>query len=255
MIPISDSVRSRTFPYVNVAIIVANVAVFLYQVWLSGDTIIVNARGEYTELDRFVEHWANVPACTLDALGWNQANAADAICRNQPETLLTPITSVFMHGGWLHLLGNMLFLWIFGDNVEDTMGHLRYGIFYMLMGVLAGFAHSAVDASSTTPSLGASGSIAGVMAAYLVLFPRANVTVIFGFFLIPIPIPAFVLIGFWFLTELFSGVASLDVERASGGIAYFAHIGGFVAGAVLVHLFVLGRPRPKEKRSKAMQFW
>jgi membrane associated rhomboid family serine protease len=121
--------------------------------------------------------------------------------------------------------------------------------------VLAGLAHSAVDASSTTPSLGASGAIAGVMAAYLVLFPRAHVTAIIGFFFVPIPIPASVLIGLWFVMELFRGVSSLGVETASGGIAYFAHIGGFVAGAVLVHLFVLGRPRPKQPRRRATEFW
>jgi rhomboid family protein len=252
MIPISDSVRSRTFPYVNVAIIIANIVVFMYQVYLSSDTII----GNRTELDVFIEHWANVPACTLDALGWDQTNAGKSICLHQPEPRWTLITSIFMHGGWLHIAGNMLFLWIFGDNVEDAMGHGRYAVFYVLVGVLAGLAHNAVDASSITPSLGASGAIAGVMAAYLVLFPRAHVTAIIGFILIPIPIPAFVLIGVWFIMELFSGVSSLGVDTASGGgIAYFAHIGGFVAGAVLVHLFVLGRPRPKQKRTRGRQFW
>jgi membrane associated rhomboid family serine protease len=251
MIPISDSVRSRAFPFVNVAIFVANVLVFTYQVYLSDRTII----GGYTELDRFIAHWANVPACTLDSFGWHQANAARGICADQPEPRLTLLTSMFMHGGWLHLGGNMLFLWIFGDNVEDAMGHVRYGVFYTIVGVLAGLSHSVIDASSTTPALGASGAIAGVMAAYLVLFPRATVTAIIGFILIPIPIPAFVLIGFWFVMQLFQGYASLGVDAASGGTAYFAHIGGFAAGAALVNLFVLGRPRPKQRRSRATQIW
>ncbi len=253
MIPIRDSVRSRSFPYVNVAIILANIVVFMYQVYLS-DVFVVTSGGTTTELDIFIRHWANVPACTLDAFGWDQVEALNGICRNQPEPRWTLLTSTFMHGGWLHLAGNMLFLWIFGDNVEDAMGHARYAIFYVLVGVLAGLAHSAVDAASITPSLGASGAIAGVMAAYLVLFPRAHVTAIV-FLVIPIPVPAFVLIGFWFVMELFNGVSSLGVDTSSGGIAYFAHIGGFAAGAALVNLYVLGRPRPKQPRSRHTAFW
>jgi len=252
MIPLSDDVRSRTFPFVNVAIILANIVVFMYQVYLS-DTFVVTAAGATTELEIFIDHWANVPACTLDAFGWDRVEAANSICRRQPDPRLTLLTSMFMHGGWLHVAGNMLFLWIFGDNVEDAMGHVRYGVFYVLAGVLAGLTHSAVDAASITPALGASGAIAGVMAAYLVLFPWGSIR---AFPLIYIPLPAYVVIGFWFLMELFSGVSSLGVDTASGGgIAYFAHIGGFIAGAVLVNLFVLGRPRPKRSRSRARGFW
>jgi membrane associated rhomboid family serine protease len=254
MIPIRDSVRSRSFPYVNVAIIVANIVVFMYQVYLSDQFVVTETRTT-NELEIFIRHWANVPACMLDSFGWDQVEALNSICRSQPEPRYTLFTSTFMHGGWLHLAGNMLFLWIFGDNVEDTMGHVRYGVFYVIAGVVAGLAHSAVDAGSLTPSLGASGAIAGVMAAYLVLYPRAHVTAIIGFLFIPIPIPAFILIGLWFVMELFSGVSSLGPDTASGGIAYFAHIGGFVAGAALVHLFVLGRPRPKQARSRSLDYW
>jgi membrane associated rhomboid family serine protease len=248
VIPIADNIRSRTFPFVNVAIIAVNVAVFIYQVYLSGDRII----GSYTELDRFIEHWANVPACTLDRFGWDQVTGEKAICLQQPEPRVTLLTSMFMHGGWLHLAGNMLFLWIFGDNVEDAMGHARYAVFYAVVGVLAGLAHSAVDASSTTPSLGASGAIAGVMAAYLVLFPWGAVR---AFPFVSMPMPAFVVIGLWFVIQLFQGTASLGVDTATGGIAYFAHIGGFVAGAALVNLFVIGRPRRRQKRGRALQVW
>jgi membrane associated rhomboid family serine protease len=217
---------------------------------------VVTRAGTTTELEIFIRHWSNVPACTLDAFGWDRAEALSGICRSQPEPRLTLLTSMFMHGGWLHVGGNMLFLWIFGDNVEDAMGHVRYGIFYLIAGVIAGLTHSVVDASSITPSLGASGAVAGVMGAYIVLFPRAHVTAIIGLLLIPIPIPAFVLIGAWFVMQLFSGVAALGVETTSGGgIAYFAHIGGFVAGAVLVNLFVLGRRRPRARRSRAQEFW
>jgi membrane associated rhomboid family serine protease len=246
MIPISDSVRSRSFPYVNVAIIIVNIVVFMYEVYLSGEPF---SFGE-TELDVFIRHWANVPACTFDAFGWEQAEAESRICRTQPEPLATLVTNMFMHGGWLHLGGNMLFLWIFGDNVEDSMGHIRYLLFYVVVGGLASLAHGLADIGSTTPALGASGAIAGVMGAYIVLFPRARVIVFLGLIFIPIPLPAFVVIGLWFLIDLFRGVASLGVETASGGVAYFAHIGGFVAGVVLVSLFMIGRPRRREARAR-----
>ena len=246
MIPISDSVRSRSFPYVTVAIILVNIVVFMYEVYLSGEPFSVRE----TELDVFIRHWANVPACTFDALGWEQIEAESRICRTQPEPIATLLTNMFMHGGWLHLGGNMLFLWIFGDNVEEAMGHIRYLVFYVLVGVLASLTHGIADIGSTTPALGASGAIAGVMGAYIVLFPRASVIVFLGFIFIPIPLPAFVVIGLWFLIDLFRGVASLGVETASGGVAYFAHIGGFVAGVVLVSIFMLGRPQRREARAR-----
>ncbi len=243
MIPISDSVRRRTFPYVNVAIIVTCLLVFLYEVTLSQSVI----RGNVTELDRFIYQWGNVPGCTFDALGRDIALSRNGqtVCDGQPNPLLTVFTAMFMHGSWLHILGNMLFLWIFGDNVEDAMGHTRYALFYLLVGVLGALAHGLTDAASLTPAIGASGAIAGVMGAYIVLFPRATVAVIFGFIFIPIPLPAWLLIGFWFIAQTFYGVSSLGVDAvgAGGGVAYFAHIGGFVAGAALVKLFVFGRPR------------
>jgi membrane associated rhomboid family serine protease len=251
MIPISDSVRARSFPYVNVAIIVVNLLVFMYEVALSGDP----TRFGRTELDVFIEHWANVPACTFDALGWDRIEARSQICVRQPEPLATLFTSLFMHGGWLHVGGNMLFLWVFGDNVEDAMGHVRYLVFYVLAGTAGSLAHGFADMGSTTPSLGASGAIAGVMGAYIVLFPRANIVVFLGLLLLPIPLPAFVVIGMWFVIDLFRGVATLGVETATGGVAYFAHIGGFVAGALLVSLFMLGRPRRREPLHRREQMW
>jgi membrane associated rhomboid family serine protease len=255
MIPVGDSVRSRSFPWVNVAIIVINIVVFLYEVSLSQQNVTFNV----TELDRFIDHWANIPACTFDVLGVD-ANLDNAralrLCAGQPRPLLTPVTSMFMHGGFAHIFGNMLFLWIFGDNVEDALGHLRYGVFYLLCGVIASFAQGVIDIASTTPSLGASGAVAGVMGAYIVLFPRATVHVIIGFILIPMPLPAFVLIGVWFLMQLFSGAASLGVDTtAGGGIAYFAHIGGFLAGAALINVFALGRPRRLPHRERFTDLW
>ena len=251
MIPVSDSVRTRGTPYVNLSLIVANVLVFFYQVYLSNDVI----SGNFTELDRFIYDWGNVPLCTLGELG-RDARAADAAgCGDQPNAVLTPLTAMFMHGGVLHLLGNMLFLWIFGDNVEDALGHARYLAFYLLAGVAASAAHMLFNADSTTPAIGASGAISGVMGAYLVLFPRA-IVVAFVFVFIPLPLPAFVLIGAWFVMQLFYGVASLGVDAETGGIAYMAHIGGFVAGAALVNLFMVGRPRRAPSRHVSRQtYW
>ena len=245
MIPIADSVRARSFPYVNVSIIIACIVVFMYQVALSQDVI----QGNVTELDRFILRWGNIPACTFEALGRDQDLSAtgNLRCDLQSAPLATLFTAMFMHGSWLHIFGNMLFLWIFGDNVEDAMGHGRYAIFYLLCGVLAALVHGVTDTASIVPAIGASGAIAGVMGAYIVLFPRATVAAFFGFILIPIPVPAWLMIGLWFVGQAFMGISSLGVDVAGGGVAYWAHIGGFVAGAALVKLFVIGR-RPVARK-------
>ena len=262
MIPIADSQRSRTFPYVNVAIIVINFAVFFYELSLSQHAIqaVIGNFRVTSELDRFIFQWGNIPACTFDALGWNRHLIGSQVreCAAQPHAAWTPISAMFMHGGWLHILGNMLFLWIFGDNVEDAMGHVRYAVFYLIVGVLAALTHGLVNANDLIPAIGASGAIAGVMGAYIVLYPRATVRVIIPlFFFIPFRLPAFVLIGFWFLLQVFSGFSSLGVNAvgASGGVAYFAHIGGFIAGAALVSIFVLGRHRSPTAARGARGAW
>ena len=247
MIPIYDSVRSRTFPWVNLTIIAVNFVVFLYEVSLSHRVAGLG----FTELDTFIYHWGNIPACTLDQFGHHVLQAHSRICAQQPHPAWTIVTAMFMHGSWLHILGNMVFLWIFGDNVEDSMGHALYAVFYLLVGVISSFAHMYVNATDLTPALGASGAIAGVMGAYIVLFPRATVAVIIPiFFFIPFPLPAFVLIGFWFIAQLFSGFATLGPTTvgAGGGVAYFAHIGGFIAGATLVNLFAVNYRRPRRGR-------
>jgi membrane associated rhomboid family serine protease len=245
MIPFHDSVRSRTFPFVNVAIIAINFAVFFYELVLDQQAV----RGG-SELDVFIYHWGGIPSCLFDALGRNQhlTLAGARICGAQPAPVLAIFSAMFMHGGWLHILGNMLFLFIFGDNVEDAMGHIGYAIFYLLVGALAALTHAAVNMGDLTPAIGASGAIAGVMGAYVVLYPRATVDTIIVF--IPLPVPAVVLIGVWFITQLFSGSATFgtDAVGAGGGVAYFAHIGGFIAGAALVHLFMIGRPSPPRAR-------
>ena len=255
MIPIHDSVRGRTFPFVNVAIIAVNFVVFFYELALSQHQVAPGI----TRLDTFIYRWGNIPACMFDALGHATRLNAQGLrtCADQPQPVLSVFTAMFIHGGWLHILGNMLFLWIFGDNVEDAMGHLRYAVFYLLVGVIAGSGQAAVSVDSLTPAIGASGAIAGVMGAYIVLYPGATVAVIIPiFFFIPFPLPAFVLIGFWFVAQLLSGYASIGGRAvgASGGIAYFAHIGGFLAGALLVHVFVWGRPR-RAARRRADDVW
>jgi len=244
MIPYSDTVRGRSFPYVNVAIILANIVVFMYQVALSQQTII----GNLTELDRFINEWGNIPACMFDRVGIDtQLSPPEATrCDAQPSPLLTIFTSMFMHGGWLHLLGNMLFLWIFGDNVEDAMGHLRYLFFYFLCGVGGALGQAVTDIYSLTPAIGASGAIFGVMGGYVVLYPRGAIYA-FPFFFIPIPAWAF--IGIYFFLQLNAGIASLgpDAVGADGGVAYFAHVGGFLTGVALVNVFMAGRPRRRRR--------
>ena len=225
MIPIGDSTRRRTTPYVNVGIIIACVLVFLYELSLS--TI---------DVGRFFQDWGVVPVQLVD---WLESPSVV----EEPSTV---VTSMFIHGGWLHLIGNMLFLWVFGDNVEDAMGHGRYLVFYLLAGLAATALQVFIDQESLIPMVGASGAIAGVLGAYLVLYPRATVSVLipwlwfFGAF----PVPAAFLIVFWFLLQLLSGVASLGAAAGvTEGIAFWAHVGGFIAGVVLVGTFRRQKPR------------
>ena len=257
MIPIGDSVRSRTFPYVNVTIIAINGVVFLYALTLGTfPTMILPGLGPISELGLFFFDWGAQPACLSDRFGFEPdvpPPALAILCPTSSNVLLTPLTSIFIHGGWIHLFGNMIFLWVFGDNVEDAMGHTRYAIFYLLVGMAATATHIAVNQNDLAPAIGASGAVAGVLGAYLVLYPRATVSAILPIFLlfwIPFRVPAIFLIGFWFLLQVFNGVSALantGAVGAGGGVAWFAHIGGFVAGLLLVRLFVLGRrppPRP-----------
>ena len=158
---------------------------------------------------------------------------------------------MFMHGGWLHLIGNMVFLWVFGDNVEDAMGHVRYAVFYLIGGFAATAAHTFVSQGDLIPAIGASGAISAVLGAYIVLYPRASVTAIIPiFFFIPFQVSALFLIGLWFVMQLFNGIIGLtEAVGAGGGVAWFAHIGGFVAGVLLVKVFVLGRRVPQVPRA------
>jgi membrane associated rhomboid family serine protease len=231
MIPLRD-VHSKKMgmPVVNLLLIAANAVLFVYELSL----------GE--RLEAFMMSAAFVPA-RLTAGGLTLGDLGDG--------LGSGLLSMFLHGGWSHFLGNMLFLWIFGDNVEHRLGKIRYLIFYLLAGYAATFAHLWASPSSPLPAIGASGAISGVLGAYLFLHPQARIdTLIFlGFFARIVQVPAWVFLPFWFLIQFFSGVASLQATTAddAGGVAWFAHIGGFVAGPIL--LFLLGGwRRPRRER-------
>jgi membrane associated rhomboid family serine protease len=206
MFPIGDDDSSRrTVPLVTYVLIVLNLLFFFVE--LSGG-------------EPFIQRWSVVPRRLLE---------------NPGGDFLTVFTSMFMHGSWLHLLGNMLYLWIFGDNVEDAFGHAKYLLFYLLCGVAATLAQVMFSAGSNVPNLGASGAIAGVLGAYILLFPRGQVKVLMGRGVIPMP--ALVVIGFWIVLQFVSGFGSITNRADTGGVAYMAHIGGFLAGVVLTLLF------------------
>ena len=206
MFPIGDDNSGRrTFPVVTYGLIALNVLFFLVE--LSGG-------------EGFIQQWSVVPRRLL---------------ANPATDFPTIFTSMFMHAGWLHLLGNMLYLWIFGDNVEDAFGHAKFLVFYVLCGIAATFAQVLVTANSNVPNLGASGAIAGVLASYLVMFPKGQVRVMMGRGIIPMP--ALVVIGLWIVLQLVSGIGSISQSAETGGVAYLAHIGGFIAGFVLTFLF------------------
>ena len=212
MFPIGDDNSSRrTVPIVTYALIAINLVFFFLE--LNGG-------------EAFIQQWAFVPRRFL---------------ANPGGDFPTLFTSMFMHAGWLHLLGNMLYLWIFGDNVEDRFGHVKFTIFYLLCGIAATFAQLAFSSGSNIPNLGASGAIAGVLGAYILLFPKTRVNVLMGRGVIPMP--ALAVIGLWIVLQFVSGIGSISNTAESGGVAYMAHIGGFIAGFVLT-FFLRGRTAP-----------
>jgi membrane associated rhomboid family serine protease len=220
VIPLRDANPTRRTPVVTLSVIAACSAVFAYQFFLGA------ARSDVS-LDAFVTAWAIVPAELVAAID------AGAIVSRETLTL---ISSQFLHGGFLHLAGNLLFLWIFGNNIEDRFGRPAFLAFYLVGGVVAGLTQVLIDPASTVPIIGASGAIAATLGAYLVLFPRARVTTVIFlvFFYQLIDLPAVFVLAFWFLLQLIDGFGSLGMAGASaGGIAFFAHIGGFVFGAAV----------------------
>jgi membrane associated rhomboid family serine protease len=210
MIPLRDVIQTRTFPFITILLIVANAVAFLFELSIPDPS-----------MPGFLRTFAMVPA----DLAWP-----------------TVFTSMFLHSGWLHFLGNMLYLWIFGDNVEERLGHFVFLVFYLVCGVAAAMAHTFMNPASLVPTLGASGAIAGVMGAYFVLYPQSRIhtLIFFGFFYRIVEMPAVVLLGIWFVMQFLSGAASVGVKTVgveTGGVAFWAHVAGFAAGIVWVLIF------------------
>ncbi len=217
MIPIRDTIRSRTTPVMTIALIAINAFVFVQELRFGPD------------LDRLVEVFGFIPARFIS---WTDLGGSPL----DPWRYLPLFTSMFLHGGWAHIAGNMLYLWVFGDNVEDSFGHLRFLLFYLISGAVASLTLALFTPASTVPTVGASGAIAGVLGAYFVMFPRSRVLTLVPLFFIPwfVEIPALVYLGVWFLMQLLSGTLELSARAGmAGGIAWWAHAGGFVAGILL----------------------
>lgn len=218
ILPISDDNPTRRFPIVTVSLIAANIAIFIYTFLLPSQEAIIE----------FYNQFALFPKAIV---------TGNPVTQNSIQPIyLSLITSMFLHGGILHIGFNMLFLWIFGNNIEDAFGHFKFIIFYLVAGIAGSFLQIATDPASIIPNIGASGAISGVLGAYLILYPNAKVLTVIPiiFFIEIVRIPAIILIGFWFILQLFSGL--FTIGGTGGGTAYFAHIGGFIAGLALTLL-------------------
>lgn len=230
MIPYRDENPTLRTPVVTIGIIAANV-----MVWL-----VVQQMGAEPALSRSICELGLIPGDFLQRVpaGTSVRLSRTAVCvMGDARSWFTPLTSMFLHGSWLHILGNMWFLWVFGNNVEDSMGHARFLAFYLLCGLAAATGQMLVDPSSAIPMVGASGAIGGVMGAYIVLYPRVRVhmLIFLGFWVTTIVVPAFVMLGYWFLLQLLSGLPALGAQ--TGGVAFWAHVAGFLSGALLILLF------------------
>jgi len=219
MIPLKDDQPTHSFPFVTIGLIILNIAVFFYQVSLGPAT------------DAFV--------MTYGAIPFNLMNTIESRV-SVPNVAMSVVTSMFLHGGIFHLGGNMLYLWIFGNNIEDVMGGKRFIIFYLVCGVIAVYSHAWFQTQSQIPMIGASGAVSGVLGAYLLLFPNARVLTLIplGIIMPIVHVPAVVVLGVWFAVQIFSSLSvSLAAPLGAGGVAWFAHVGGFVAGMSLIFFF------------------
>ena len=220
MFPLRDNIPARRFPAVNVGLIIVNVALFAYEFMLGAG------------LDGFIQQYGFVPARFMVAQAENILDL---------PRFLPVFSSMFLHGGLLHLISNMWMLWIFGDNVEDSMGHGRYLFFYLLCGVVSVFAQTGADPSSFLPLVGASGAISGVLGAYLLLYPRARILTLIPIFILfyTVELPAYIFLGFWIILQMLQGYAHMlnTGGPVSAGVAWWAHIGGFTAGVLLINVF------------------
>ncbi|MFQ5874130.1 MAG: rhomboid family intramembrane serine protease [Dehalococcoidia bacterium] len=269
MFPISDpGLQSRRFPIVNVLLIAVSILVFLYELTL-GDLALtkfynnygvvpyeLTGQGDISEQIQEFKDTGDQSVLEIEGVEGMLARAAprnvfglpiirtrddikDVYEGGPPSVWLTPFTSMFIHGGWMHLLGNMLFLWVFGDNIEDRLGRIKYLLFYLITGFFATAAQLLVNLDTGIPMIGASGAIAGVLGAYFVLFPTSQIrTVIFFFLITIVALPAYLLIGIWILLQFFNAVVGSLGSDFAGGVAYWAHVGGFVAGFLIVAAFV-----------------
>ncbi len=224
MIPLKDNNPTRTFPFITIALIVINCILFIIEL----------TQGKY--LITFIESFGCIP--------YEITIGTDVEPFIFFPVRLTIITSMFLHGGWMHLVGNMLYLWIFGNNIEDRLGHFRFIIFYLFIGVIASLTQIMVNPFSTIPQIGASGAVSGILGAYILLFPKTKVLTLIPLFYIIriISLPAFVVLGFWIVLQIINGFVSLSYT-AQGGVAFFAHIGGFIAGLLFIKPFLIGRRR------------
>lgn len=230
MFPIRDDNPTFSVPYATYAIIALNALAWVFVQGLGGASALGNSICSLGLIPG--ELLQTVPAGTRVAVGTNMVCALD-----NPGAWYTVLTSMFLHGGWLHIIGNMWFLWIFGNNVEDVMGTMRFVAFYLLCGFAAAALQVAADPGSPVPMIGASGAIGGVMGAYIVLFPRVHVhmLIFLGFLVTTIAVPAVFMLGYWIVVQLLSGFSSLGAQ--AGGVAFWAHVGGFATGAALIFLF------------------
>jgi membrane associated rhomboid family serine protease len=274
VLPIKDNIPTARFPFVTVLLIVINIAVFAWELTLPTDRASNRtfAAAGVAEQDQAILEYGAIPYRLThpgDECGVTQgAGGGQVVCQGSREFTaarqggrialldtipwwLTILTSMFLHGGWLHIGGNMLFLWIFGNNVEDSVGRWRYVLFYLLGGLIAAYSQAAIHPSETGPQIGASGAIAGVLGGYILLYPGARVlTLVFLFFFVTIiEVPALIMLGVWFVLQALPAVGQLATPdvASGGGVAYLAHIGGFIFGLLAIRPFVkwAGTPRPR----------
>jgi membrane associated rhomboid family serine protease len=239
MFPLKDHNPTRRIPVVTILLVVINVIVFVYELML-GDRLPIFVAG-YGAIPFEITHFTDLVG--NDGGPFEQVPGPGFIP-------LTVFTSMFMHGSLMHIFGNMLYLWIFGNNVEDILGRLRFLFFYLACGVIAALTHCLANPNSMVPTVGASGAVAGILGAYIVAFPRARVrTLVFlGIFLRVLDVPAVILLGLWFVMQSLQGLFSLGVHEMTGGVAWFAHVGGFIAGAV--GMVLIARDRIRDSRDR-----
>ncbi len=219
MFPLWDEMPTRRIPVITIVLIIINALVYYYQSFVVADSI------------KFIYAFGLIP--------YELSQGVDLVPYGPSPIHLTILSSMFMHGSLIHLIGNMLYLWIFGNNIEDYLGKLGFPVFYFLTGIIAALGQILISPQSEVPMIGASGAVAGVLGAYFILYPRSRITtlIFFGFFIRLIKMPALFVLGLWIVFQLVYGLSNLSLSEANSGVAYFAHIGGFVGGMVLIKLF------------------